>query len=160
MINLGNVYFCCDECPLCEDLEYRLHLAGEGYGLQLEYCWCDKVGGKMYAYHYCPDALSQKRKKFKNGKRKTGNAYRREMKQRKFEKAKAIGDFSCNPAVGWVKSDYIDGEWVDGTYIQYPKNSKSQRVYKRQSNKRVRKSDVPLRGNGYRRCLDYWWLIY
>ena len=160
MIDLGNVYFCCDECPICEDLEYRLRLAEDGYGLQLEYCWCDKVGGKFYAYGYCPDSVSQKRKNFKNGKRRTGNAYRREMRQRKFEKAKAIVDTTCNPAVGCVHEDFIDGEWIEGTYIQYPKNSKTQRVYKRQSNKRVRKSDVPMKGNGYRRCLDYWWILY
>jgi hypothetical protein len=121
MIDLGNVYFCCDECPICEDLEYRLKLAEDGYGLQLEYCWCDKVCGKMYAYGYCPDSVSQKRKKSKIGKRRTGSAYRREMKKRKFERAKAIGDMTCNPAVGWVKSDFIDGEWVDGTYIKCPR---------------------------------------
>ena len=138
MIDLGNVYFCCDECPICEDLEYRLKLAEDGYGLQLEYCWCDKVGGKMYAFGYCPDAISQKLKSSKNGERKTGSAYRRYMKKLKFERAKAIGD----------------------TTMKYPKNSKRQRCYKRQSNKRIRKMDVPMRGNGYRKPFDYWWLLY
>lgn len=131
MIDTGSVWFLCDECPLCEDLEYRLELADKGYDLQLEYCWCDKVGGKFYAYGYCPDSVSQKCKKSKIGKRKTGTAYRRYMKKLKFDREKAIGDTTCNPAVGWVKSDFIDGEWVDGTYIQYPKNSKRQKCYKR-----------------------------
>lgn len=160
MIDLGNVCFCCDECSLCDGVEHRLNLADDGYGLQLEYCWCDKVGGKFYAYGYCPDSIIQKRKNSKNGKRKTGSAYRRYMKKLKFERAKAIGDTTCNPAVGWCKTDFIDGEWVDGTYMQYPKNSKRQKRYKKQSNKRIRKMDVPMRGNGYRRPFDYWWLIY
>ena len=42
MIDVGNYYFACDECPISEGVEHRLRAAKEGgYDPQFEYCGCD-----------------------------------------------------------------------------------------------------------------------
>lgn len=46
MIDVGakNVYFACDECGICEQLERRLQVAHElGEDLQFDHCGCDKA---------------------------------------------------------------------------------------------------------------------
>ena len=157
---MGGFLFCCDECPMCDGIERRIKLSEEGYDLQLEYCWCDKVGGSFLLYGQCPDSVQYKKAAVMAGKRKTGSEYRREMKSKSFYRRREICGRSCNPSVGMVKSDYIDGEWVDGSYIKYSSRSSRQRCYKKHSNKRVRKMDVPMRGNGYRKQFDYKWILY
>lgn len=48
-----------------------------------------------------------------------------------------------------------------GKYIKYPKNSNCQGWIKRETSRRIRKcSDVPVKGNYYRRLFDYWWTLY
>ena len=96
------------------------------------------------------------------GKCRTGRAYRRVKKKQKFERLYTIVTSSYVPHAGYVVSEYIDGHYIPvGAYIKYPKNSKSQRVYKRETSKRQRKClDLPHRGNGYRRLFDSWWALY
>ena len=62
MIDLGNVYFCCDECPICEGLMHRLALADEFGEFQYDYCGCDKtVESKMlYNGGGCSDWMKPK----------------------------------------------------------------------------------------------------
>lgn len=95
-------------------------------------------------------------------KRRTGRAYRRMKKKQKFERLYAIVTSSYIPHAGYVASEYIDRHYIPvGAYIKYPKNSKSQRVYKRETSKRQRKcQDLQHKGNGYRRLFDYWWALY
>lgn len=48
-----------------------------------------------------------------------------------------------------------------GKYIKYPKNSNCQRWIKRATSRRIRRcKEVPVKGNYYRRLLDYWWTLY
>ena len=90
MIDLGNVYFCCDECPICEGLEYRLELAKIYGDFQYDYCGCDKTVESKILYNGggCSDWMKPKKVFSHRGKRKTGSAYRRKMAKQKFEKKK------------------------------------------------------------------------
>lgn len=91
-------------------------------------------------------------------------AYRRNIKQQKTEKRKKL-ILSRNyyyPFGGYIDMDTIDGKLqIVGTHIKYPQNSNQQKYYKRLSNRIVRRNnDIPAKGNGYRKCFDYWWTLY
>ncbi len=163
MIDVGNCYFACDECPICEGVEHRLHIAKEGgYEPQLEYCGCDKIQTEFFIGGCCEDAYVDKPRKKKNGKRKTGMEYRRDMAVKKRDNLlKIINSTRYNPNVGYVDWDLVDGVWQQtGKYIKYPKNSNAQRYWKRHSNKIVRHSKDTYKGNQYRKCFDYWWILF
>ncbi len=87
--------------------------------------------------------------------RKTGKAYRRLMARRKKKKRMEI--ISCgtgyNPTVGTIVEKTAKRKPV--SYIQYPKNSNCQRFWKHYTNKVARKRELPVKGNGHRRCVDY-----
>lgn len=161
MIDVGNVCFACDECPICEEWERRLLDARRnGYDFQFDHCGCDKVDAKFYAGGYCSDAFAEKPKAKSKGRRKTGRAFRRKMRR------KVIKEYRDRDSQGWpIYGPYIHGHWdgdeyILGTYVEYPKSSKNKVFYKRVSNKKVRRSkDIPPKGNGYRKVFDYWWTI-
>ena len=80
MIKIGQHYFACDECPICEGVDYRLHIAKElDSEPQFEYCGCDKVQTEFLFSGHCEDAYLQISLPKKKGKRQTGMAYRRDM---------------------------------------------------------------------------------
>lgn len=163
MIDVGNCYFTCDECPISEGVEYRLRVAEEGgYDPQLEYCGCDKVQTEFFVSGYCEDAFEGKPRAKKKGRRKTGTEYRRAMAVKKRDDLlKIINSTGYNPNIGYVDWDWVDGVWQQtGKYIKYPKNSNAQRYWKRYSNKIVRHSKDIHKGNQYRKCFDYWWTLY
>lgn len=163
MIDVGNCYFACDECPISEGVERRLRAAKEGgYDPQFEYCGCDKVQTEFFISGCCEDAYVDKPRKRKKGKRKTGMEYRRAMAiKHRDDLMWIINHCGYNPMAGYVDWDWVDGKWQPvGKYIKYPKNSNAQRYWKRYSNKIVRRSKEVYRGNQYRKCFDYWWTLY
>lgn len=95
-------------------------------------------------------------------KRKTGRAYRRAMKLRKYKRLFSIVTNSYVPHAGYVDWSIVDGRHIpNGTYIKYPKNSNCQQWIKRETSGRQRRcSDMPHKGNFYRRLFDYWWTLY
>lgn len=164
MIDLGNVYFCCDECPICEGLEHRLRNA-EKYGdFQYDYCGCDKTVESKFLYNRggCSDWMRYKAPPAHHGKRNTGRSYRRKMSRQKFEKKKDICTHSYHAP--WVDWDEVDGKWMPvGKYIKYPHNSEARSYFKKVSNRKVRRAkhdDISQKGNNYRRQFDYWWTLY
>ena len=164
MIDLGNVYFCCDECPICEGLKHRLALAEEFGEFQYDYCGCDKTVESKILYNGggCSDWMRPKEAPAHHGTRKTGKAYRRKMGKQKFNTKKEIGKYSFYaPGVDW---DVVNGKWMPvGKYIKYPHDSEMRSYFKRYSNKKVRRAnddEIPMKGNGYRRQFDYWWTLY
>ncbi len=163
MIDAGDRYFACDECPISEGVLHRLQAAKDcGHDPQLEYCGCDKVQTEFFVGGCCEDAYVDKPHKKTKGKRRTGMAYRRAMAVKHRDGLiKIINNIGYNPCVGYVDWDWVDGIWQPvGKYIKYPKNSNAQRYWKRHSNKIVRKSREPYRNNQYRKCFDYWWTIF
>lgn len=94
--------------------------------------------------------------------RRTGSAYRREMKRIKFERLYKIVTASYVPNAGYVDWDFVSGEYVPtGKYIKYMKNSNCQKWLKRETSRRMRNcKELPRKGNYYRRLLDYWWVLY
>ena len=114
----------------------------------IEDIWCDKVGGKLYAFGTCDDAWREER----------GREFRRVMGQKKKQRRIRIIEHEIggyNPAPGWII------EVPNGEYVRYPGDSNNQKSLKRQANKRVRKcnDDIP-NGNSYRKLFDYWWELY
>ena len=163
MIEFGGQYFACEECPICEGIDYRLRIAHEGgYPPQLEYCGCDKIQTEFLFSGYCEDAFRPKEHKAKKGKRKTGLAFRRAMKQKHTtRRMKALSYGHYKPTVGYVDWDYVDGRFIQvGKYIKYPKNSNAERYWKRHSNRIIRIRNELYQGNQYRKCFDYWWTLY
>ena len=60
-----------------------------------------------------------------------------------------------NPARGYVEWEMIDGERKPvGDHIKYPKNSKKQKFYKRYTKRVVRRRELALKGNEYRKHFD------
>lgn len=90
-------------------------------------------------------------------------AYRRAMKAKKDKKLrKIINEYTgYAPHIGYIDWDYVDGVWQPvGKYVKYPKNSAKQKFLKRQTNKKIRKSDISHKGNDYRKHYEYWWTMY
>lgn len=94
--------------------------------------------------------------------RRSGAAYRREMRVRKNDRLMRIVTRSYVPHVGYI--DYgFDGDTLlhSGKYIKHPKNSSCRRWIKRETSRRFRNcKDLPSKGNHYRRLFDYWWTLY
>ena len=94
--------------------------------------------------------------------RRTGSAYRREMRIRKNDALMRIVTRKYVPHAGYI--DYgFDGDTLlhSGKYIKYPKNSNCQRWMKRGTSRKFRNCRVlPRKGNYYRRLFDYWWTLY
>lgn len=164
MIDLGSRYITCDECPLgAEDILDRYErLKGYDDGdWQPEYCGCDKIGTMFLYGDYCEDAFCNKTPSGTSGQRKTGRAYRRVMLKQKTNRLMKIVNSSYIPHAGYVDWGWVDNEWVQvGKYVKYPKNSNKQRWMKRYTSRVSRKTDLPQKGNAYRRCFDYWWTMY
>ena len=87
--------------------------------------------------------------------RRTGSAYRREMRIRKNDSLMRIVTRRYVPHAGYI--DYgFDGDTLlhSGKYIKYPKNSNCQRWMKRETSRKSRNcQDLPRKGNYYRRLL-------
>ena len=87
--------------------------------------------------------------------------YRRAMARHKKKRLmKIINTGRYNPARGYVDWGMVDGQWKPiGNHIKYPKNSNMQRLYKRHSNRVVRRNELGEKGNGYRKHFDYRWTL-
>jgi len=97
------------------------------------------------------------------GKRKTGRAYRRQMRIRKNDALMRILSYGgYAPHRGYIDWGF-NGQTLlhSGKYIKYPKNSNCQSWMKRETSRRMRKClAVSHKGNYYRRLFDYWWTLY
>lgn len=166
MINVGTtwdgnrMYFACDECGICEELEWRMRVYKEHPeygGFQFDHCGCDKTGDEFFASGYCEDALIEISTKQNTGKRKTGREYRRKMHKKNIQ--------SFRDRDSWVWGVHVNGHWdgdeyILGSYIKRPRSSATKVFFKRVSNKKVRRSkEILPKGNSYRRIFDYWWAI-
>lgn len=124
----------------------------------IEGIWCDKVGGKLYAFGTCDDAWREELPSQIESVGERDREFRRVMGQKKKQRRMRIIEHEIggyNPAPGWII------EVPNGEYVRYPGDSNNQKSLKRQANKRVRKcnDDIP-NGNSYRKLFDYWWELY
>jgi len=88
-------------------------------------------------------------------------AYRRQKKRQKTKRLMGIEDHTYIGTV-WFDWGFDEtGNWVRvGTYPKRRKNSRSQRFYKRYSNRIIRKSKEDYQYGRYRKAFDYWWTLY
>ena len=91
-----------------------------------------------------------------------GKAYRRDMQTKKEQRLRRIiSQYHCKSSAGSISSDWVDGVWQPtGNYVRYPKNSNIQKYLKRQTNRKVRRSESFSNGNSYRKCIEYQWQIW
>lgn len=94
--------------------------------------------------------------------RNRGIAYRRKTRRQKFNRLYKIVTGSYIPHAGYVDWSLVGDKFVPtGKYIKYQKNSNRQKGLKRETSRRMRSfSDLPRKGNYYRKLLDYWWELY
>ena len=93
-------------------------------------------------------------------KRRDRNYRRAKALQKKKRLLKIVNLKGYNPARGYVDWGMETGQWKPvGNHIKYPKNSNKQRFYKRYTKRIVRRNELPRKGNGYRKCFDYWWAL-
>ena len=91
-----------------------------------------------------------------------GKAYRRRVKKKNHDRLLSIitGNRYISQA-GYLHYGYVDGEWKPiENHILYPKNSNIQKFLKRQSRRKVRRSDQLFQGNSYRKHMEYKWELY
>lgn len=151
----------CDECPICEGIEHRIKIANIiGEEPQFEYCHCDKIDYEFYIGGFCEDAFVNISVPKKNNPRKTGRAYRRKIKVQKEDRLYRIVKNHYMPHVGYVDWDF-DGHTLYGTpyYFKDSSHSRKQKWLKKQTNKKIRHMDI-ANGNYYRKCYEYWWVMY
>ena len=165
MIDVGyeNCQFACDECPIVDELEYRLAIEEDyGYPFQFDHCSCDKVGDEFFLCGYCEDAWHREKPLQKDGRRKTGRAYCRQMRRKKFLQKKRIAESSI----------FSLGLGYDKTGMEHDKGWRwfdPDRVYnytyfwKRHSNRIIRRKKMSLpagKGSQHQKVFDYWWEIF
>lgn len=132
---------------------------------QIEHCSCKKIGQQPSVAGYCSeiDELFEKdsKNKTKTRHRTHSTAYRRHMKIIKNKKRMGIiNKLGYAPHVGWIKeSSVIDMNGKSkGSYIVYPKNSNRRKHLKQLTSRKNRhRTDLPLKGNQYRKVVDVWW---
>ena len=162
----GSRYFACDECPIVEQLDRRMALAIEHpeYGeFQFDHCGCDKVFDEFFWCGYCEDAWVDMPIQQKQGRRKTGRAYRREMRKKHIQKFCDRHEFIRPCLAPYPNYGYIDDKYgMIGNHICYPHNSRNKVFFKRASGKKVRmcKFNLPQKGNWHHKLFDYWWALY
>ena len=88
-----------------------------------------------------------------------GRDYRRDMQEKKERRLREIiAHRHVGPLVGYIPFEWHDGICQPaGDYIRYPKNSNIQKYLKKQSKRKVRRSEPFQNGNGYRKCMEYRW---
>ena len=123
---------------------------------------------------YCEDAWADPPKQPKKGKRKTGRAYRRQMRVQKLNREIDIahhgGGNTMFMGFGLDKrglpASNVWGLWMLGiddddaprVYVKKPRSSKSRRFYKNRSNRILRRKCVVLpKGNQHHKYFEYWW---
>ena len=91
-----------------------------------------------------------------------GKTYRRRMAIKKERRRiKIVTAYAHSPRAGSIDCGWVDGVWQpEGKYIKFPKNSNMQKYLKRQSKRKVRRSEPFANGNSYRRCLEYRWQFW
>lgn len=179
MIDIGAPawYFTCDECGICEQVELRLQVADEtGTDFQFDHCSCDKIDAEFFIGGYCEDAFADKQtiNTKTKGKRKTGRAYRRRMRNKKRDRLLSIIS-DCDPiflgyginkaglpSANWYRlwKFGIDEDGIQRTYVKRSRPSKYKKFYKNYSNRVIRKrSTMPQKGNQHHKMFRYWWKI-
>ena len=90
-----------------------------------------------------------------------GKSYRRKMKVKKDNRLRKMITAGYIHHAGYIQYGWLDGVWTPiGDYIRYPKHSKMQRYLKKQTHRKIRRSENVFQGNSYRKCVEYRWEFY
>jgi len=180
MIDVGaQQLFACDECPIVCQLDRRLAMADgnpKSIDFQFDHCGCDKVYDEFWQCGYCEDAWVDPPKQSKKGKRRTGRAYRRQMRVQKLNRQMNIvhhgGGNTMFMGYGMDKRGMpanstwglwkfrIERDDVPNTYIKKAKSSEQRKFYKNLTNRIIRRKCAVLpKGNQHHKYFEYWWTL-
>ena len=97
----------------------------------------------------------------KDGKRKSGIAYRCKMKRKHLEQIRKNTSYGYNRSWCGCKAAYVDrvfdgnGWHPSGKYVKYPRNSKNKQFWKGYSNRVIRRNGEARRGNQHKKVYKY-----
>lgn len=92
----------------------------------------------------------------RHSEQKAKSARRRdECRKKEARRMEIIRNYSYAPGIGWIKNGCGGAQ-----YVAYSGRSNTQRFLKRQASKKARRSELPAKGNGYRRVFDYQWQLW
>lgn len=161
----------CRDCPyIKDDLERMINEYYDYPGFNLSeheiienlhrYCWCEKVGGKIWHYGSCGESTIITNRK-QTSKKKRKNKRERELKYKNH--LKRLSEYSSGFPSGAV---YLGEIWVKGQgYVENPKpyykrlyRTQRSKYLKKQSHKSIRRYKGELhKGNMYHKLYDFWW---
>lgn len=150
-----------------------------------QFVWCDKVGGKTCCFGKCGDySLIDNTSNFTKYTYMTETDYKKRKRRKRFQYNKRYESHlkfrvdHCNYYPSMVIPRNRDGNnlWLSKTFpewsddekdIAYYKkcyrgnhNGNRYQFYKKYANKVVRRYKGEIhKGNGYKKCFDYWWIV-
>lgn len=162
----------CRNCPyIKDDLDRMINEYYEYPGSTLteyeiseflhRYCWCEKVGGKIWHYGDCGDIEHSINNRKSSSKRKRRNKRERDLKYKRYLKrlSETSGGFPSG-------AFYTDEVWIRGQgYVHNEKpyykrlyRSKRSKYLKKQSHRKIRRYKGELHnGCMCNRLYDFWW---
>lgn len=152
----------CIECPYIKDeYESKSNQFGE---FDIEYCWCDKIGGKIWRFGVCNNGLSNNQ----NHKTNKQNPRKRSKRQRDIYYKNKLKRIVCNNGNCYtcsVKGVNRDGECDIENIVYYKKyyNSRRKQHLQKASNKIIRKISIYeniQNGCNYKKYYDLEWELY
>lgn len=143
---------------------------------EIEYCWCEKIGGKLCWYGQCSDAYSNEIKHKNHSNKKKRNKKKRNKRERDF-KYKQHLKYLSKSSRGYPAAVYPIDKY--GRYIWFPDNIPKETIYykrcyrsnngktgcsrycKKISNRKIRRYKGEI-SNGFwcHKLYGYWWEIY
>ena len=174
----------CRKCPYIRDeLDRRISwykdvLYDKIADQEEYYCWCEKIGGKIWQYGICDDAYAQSNVPVHKSKKKRRSKRERDLKHKKH--LEYISKNSSGYPAAYPVDKYGNYYWGEDPrcYFWFPEynqkfayykrcyrgNGKrsSSRYHKKMSNRKIRryKGELPRKGFGSHRLYDYWYEMY
>nr|WP_276855923.1 hypothetical protein [Intestinimonas timonensis] len=99
----------------------------------------------------------------KTPKGSRGRGYRRLQNIKHGEKLLfLIRHLGYAPHIGYIDGGFDSGRLLhSGFHIKQPRSSGTQQYLKRKTSRAVRRcTELPPKGNRYRRLVEYWWTLY
>lgn len=147
-------YFQCSNCEMLDYMigPYRILHAGD--------MWCEKIGCKLY-YGYCSDAFADddncecRSKPRRSEQKSRGYLYRQKTKRAEFERIKTVGN-------SFYTDRNINTDVNGNEYVSPLSHTRHKTYAKRQSSKKIRRSDIDFvgKGNLAHKIYDYWYTVW
>ena len=188
----------CYKCPMIKDeFDMRIQRLDNFCGLieydeaeynHVDYCYCEKMGGKLNIVGRCSDAERMTEEEWKQYREEYGlpsiedeyidledyktntcdlpqqtKIQRKRNRDKKYkEHLKRISDYGNYPPPSYPVDE--NGDYCKDNPVRYKRftyKPGKKKYLRKLSNNKVRKAkDLSSKGSGYRRLFDYWWSLW